>query len=183
MTNTFSLAGSPASRLTAPKSVLICCLLLPTLLGAQQEVLDQEPLPDADTGLDEVPVERVPQTHANRPASDELLQEAALHPVNIIGKTLVLNDGESEVRVGPVKDLRKRRQNAELYLVVDASSYFNTTIDYAVALKDVGRMEGNKLVISEAPGMHLRGLEYYADDYTTVTAPATPETGLSDLSE
>ena len=180
MTNTFSLAGKPSSHLTAHKSLLICCLLLPALAGAQPEVPDQELLPELNAERDAVPAERVPPTHANRPASNELLQEAALHPVNIIGKTLVLNDGESEIQVGPVKDLRKRRQNEELYLVVDASSYFNTTIDYAVALKDVGRMEGNRLVISEAPGMHLRGLEYYADDYTNVTAPIAPETGLSD---
>lgn len=179
MTNIFSLARRPSSRLTAHKSLLICCLL-PALVGAQPEIPDQELLPEPNADHDAAPVERVPPTHANRPASNELLQEAALHPVNIIGKTLVLNDGESEIRVGPVKDLRKRYQNEELYLVVDASSYFNTPIDYAVALKDVGRMEGNRLVISEAPGMHLRGLEYYADDYTSITAPAALETGLSD---
>lgn len=29
-------------------------------------------------------------------------------------------------------------------------------------------MEGDRLVIPEAPGMHLRGLEYYADGYADI---------------
>lgn len=83
--------------------------------------------------------------------------------------------------VGPVKDLRRRLQDEQLYLVVDAAAYFNTPVDYAVAVRDLDRIEGDQLIIPETSGMHLNGLDYYPEDYADVevTAP-NAATGAAD---
>ena len=107
----------------------------------------------------------------------------AVHqPENFIGKTLVLDDGANAVTVGPVIDLRRRVQDQNLYLIVDATAYFNTAVEYAVAVSDVDRIEADTLVIPEAPGMHLRGLDYYPDDYIDV-AEMTPDAAPADDGE
>lgn len=133
--------------------------------AAELETEQQEVLPEQ--GIAAPP----PETHATQQASQTLLTMAVHEPENLIGKTLVLDDGTDAVTVGPVKAIRRRMQDQQLYLVVDATKYFNTKVDYAVAVSDVDRIEADTLVIPEAPGMHLRGLDYYPDDYTDVQTP------------
>jgi hypothetical protein len=103
--------------------------------------------------------------HATTPASPELVTLVTREPEQFIGHTLVLDDGVNAVHVGEVLALRKRVLDQEPYLVVDATSYFNAPTQYAVAVKDLDRIEDGLLVMPEADGMHLRGLEYYEEDY------------------
>ncbi len=152
-------------RASVLSSLLIALPLVPGLLiAAEQEPQDQqEPLPP-EQELNITP----PATHATQQAPQELLSMAVHEPETFIGKTLILDDGVAAVTVGPVKDIRRRKQDQQLYLIVDAKAYFNTAVDYAVAVSDVDRIEAETLVIPEAPGMHLRGLDYYPDDYADV---------------
>ena len=115
-----------------------------------------------------------PDTHASREAPAELIALAAREPERFIGKTLVLDDGVNAVEVGPVLDLRRRIKDGVLHVVVDATAYFNSPTHYAVAVRDLDRIDGDLLVTPEAAGMHLRGLDYYPEDYTDVmdTSPA-----------
>ena len=161
-------------QITRSLCSLLSLALLPVLVMAQgplndQESLnDQEPLVDAQE-INEATVSPTPPvTHATQQAPDSLLITAAYKPENFIGKTLILHDGANAVTVGPVLNLRRRIQDQEIYLIVDATPYFKSAGEYAVAVKDVDRVEADTLVIPEAPGMHLRGLDYYPDDYTDI---------------
>ena len=125
--------------------------------------------------IEEIPLETdiPPQTHANRPAPSDLLQEAGLRPSSFVGKMLVLHDTEGEMEVGPVLEIQRHRENQKLYLIVDATRYFKTETEYAVAVNDVARLEETRIIVTEAPGMHLRGIEYYAEDYEDVDPALT----------
>lgn len=169
-------------------SLVFVALFSASLFGAeQQRIVEEVPLPEAQTltpeekagdeqaltGKDVVTETEtvtdnnaIHSTHATQEASTELLLRAAREPQAFVGKRLVLVDGPEVTKVGPVTALRKRIDDQELYLVVDAQEYFNSPTLYAIAVRDVERMEGDRLVIPEAPGMHLRGRQYYADDYT-----------------
>src|SRR5690606_3940134 len=85
---------------------------------------------------------------------------------SLVGKTLILNDGLDGITVGPVMDVRRRLQDDALYVIVDASTFFKTPTTYAVAVEDLDKVEDDTLIIPEVAGMHLRGLDYYAEDYT-----------------
>jgi hypothetical protein len=173
MNASYGSTGSPRFRASF-SFLLLGFWLSPLLLHAAQQDAPaaQEPLVDeqqAPNALPAMPTE----THATQQAPQELLSMASHEPENFIGKLLVLDDGASVITVGPVKDLRKREQDQQLYLIVDATAYFNSAVDYAVAVKDVDRIEDDKLIIPEAPGMHLRGLDYYPDDYSDIKVPST----------
>lgn len=101
--------------------------------------------------------------HANRQASDELLKTARLQPDTFIGKTLRFSNGTT---IGPVLDMRRRNQDNQLYLIVDATRYFNESTEYAVAVKDLNRLDEEYVIMPMVRGMHLRGLVYYPEDYT-----------------
>ena len=164
--------------------LLLCFVLLPgvPVIAQQERPVEQEPLAaEPETG-DATLVPPLPDTHATQQAPQELLTMAVHQPENFIGKTLVLDDGANAVTVGPVIDLRRRVQDQNLYLIVDATAYFNTAVEYAVAVSDVDRIEADTLVIPEAPGMHLRGLDYYPDDYIDV-AEMTPDAAPADDGE
>ena len=120
-----------------------------------------------------------PPTHASREASPELVALASREPEQFIGKTLVLHDGVDATEVGPVLELRKRIRDQEPHLIVDATAYFNTPTKYAVAIGDVARIEGDQVITPEVEGMHLRGLEYYPEDFTELESTA-PEDVLAD---
>ncbi|MES2625238.1 MAG: hypothetical protein V4628_08160 [Pseudomonadota bacterium] len=155
---------------------LLILAMLPVLVAAQNEPAADEHDPALDpqdtnsTNSTATPHD----THASQQASDDLLIMAAHEPEKLIGKTLILDDGTDAKTVGPVLDIRRRLQDLELYLIVDAMQYFNSAGEYAVAVRDVDRIEADTLIIPEAPGMHLRGLDYYPDDYTGIedTLPA-----------
>ncbi|MES2605578.1 MAG: hypothetical protein V4603_11620 [Pseudomonadota bacterium] len=131
--------------------------------------------PSNETTLDSRPR----ATHATQEAPDDLMEMAAHQPELFVGKTLVLVDGAKITPVGRVLAMRKRLEDQHLYLIVDATQYFNSPTEYAVAVKDVARLEGDRVIIPEAPGMHLKGMEYYAKDYNDefgadAEPPATP---------
>jgi hypothetical protein len=174
--------------------LLLCLPLSPEfLMAAERELLLEEERAAeqevTDTTLSTIPATEVPDTtlttippdtHATRQAPQDLLVMAVHQPENFIGKTLVLDNGTAAVTVGPVIDLRRRLQDQELYLIVDAAEYFNTAVQYAVAVKDLDRIEEDKLVIPEAPGMHLQGLDYYPADYTDVEETSSQATVADD---
>ena len=104
--------------------------------------------------------------HTTMEAPPELVALVRREPDQFIGRDLVLDDGVNAVTVGPVLALRKRVLDQEPYLIVDATSYFNAPTQYAIAVKDLDRIEAGKFVMPEATGMHLRGFEYYPGDFT-----------------
>jgi len=144
---------------------------------AAAEVLSDEEV--FETGVD-APLDEPnePQTHASAEAPPELVALAAREPERFIGKMLVLDDGVNATKVGPVLALRKRIADQEAYVVVDASDYFNSPTQYAVSVRDLDRIEGDLLVTPEVEGMHLRGLEYYPEDYTDIS-DTSPEAVLA----
>ncbi len=174
MSSRLLLSFAPV-RASVLSSLLIALPLVPGLLiAAEQEPQDQQEQLPPEQELNVNP----PATHATQQAPQELLSMAVHEPETFIGKILILDDGVDAVTVGPVKDIRRRKQDQQLYLIVDAKAYFNTAVNYAVAISDVDRIEADTLVIPEAPGMHLRGLDYYPDDYSDVEA--APETVVSE---
>lgn len=148
----------------------------------EREIAEQaatEVLSEEHTGID-APLDEPgePDTHAGRAAPAELIALAGREPERFIGKTLVLDDGVTAVEVGPVLDLRKRIVDQEAYVIVDATAYFNTPTEYAVSVHDIDRIEGERLVSPEVEGMHLRGLDYYPEDYVDIRSTA-PEDVLA----
>ncbi|MGV3590955.1 MAG: hypothetical protein ACO1PZ_04645 [Gammaproteobacteria bacterium] len=138
----------------------------------EREIAEQaatEVLSEEHTGID-APLDEPdePETHASAEAPAELVALSAREPERFIGKTLVLDDGVTAVEVGPVLDLRKRVADQEPYVIVDATAYFNSPTEYAVSVRDLDRIEGERLVTPEVEGMHLRGLEYYPEDYVDI---------------
>jgi hypothetical protein len=142
---------------------------------AAAEVLDAEEQ-GAEVPLD-APGES--ESHATSAAPAELVALASREPQRFIGKTLVLDNGVDAVKVGPVLELRKRIVDQEAYVIVDAAAYFNTPTRYAVAVRDLERIEGELLVTPEVEGMHLRGLDYYPEDFTDLV-DTSPEDVLAD---
>lgn len=166
----------------AARALLLSLLVTPAMCAhAQQQPLPAQPRAPLTEQQDPLAGQPDPgnatpppsETHASRQAPTELITQAAREPGTFIGKTLILHDGVSSKTVGPVKDLRRRLQDEELYLIVDATAYFNTPVEYAVAVRDLDRIEGDQLIIPETAGMHLNGLDYYPEDYADidVTAP------------
>lgn len=138
----------------------------------EREIAEQaaaEVLTEEHTGID-APLDEPgePATHASAEAPAELVALSAREPERFIGKTLVLDDGVTAVEVGTVLDVRKRIVDQEPYVIVDATTYFNTPTEYAVSVRDLDRIEGERLVTPEVEGMHLRGLEYYPEDYVDI---------------
>lgn len=117
--------------------------------------------------------------HTTMEAPVELVALVLREPDQFIGRELVLDDGVNAVTVGPVLALRKRVLDQEPYLIVDATSYFKTPTQYAIAVKDLDRVESGMLIMPEAAGMHLRGLEYYAADFVELES-SNPEEVLAE---
>lgn len=147
---------------------------------AATEVLSEE---TTETGID-APLDEPdePPTHASTEAPVELVAMAAREPERFIGKTLVLDDGVTGTEVGPILELRKRIADQDPHVIVDATRYFNTPTKYAVSVRDLDRIEDDKVITPEVEGMHLRGLEYYPEDYTDIESTA-PEDVLAENAE
>lgn len=105
------------------------------------------------------------ESHSRRNADGELLKMASQQPARFIGRTLRLENGKP---VGTILNVRRKLDNLYVYLVVDATEYFNAPTTYAVAVRDVNRLEGESVIMELSEGMHVRGLTYYPEDYTEV---------------
>ncbi len=140
--------GLKPRRLRVLASALALALLSGALIAAQQERLleeevdreAQQALPGEQTLPEEpAPPETAdapepPPSHANHEAPVELITLAGREPEQFIGKTLVLRDALNTVTVGPVLELRQGKADQEAYLIVDATSYFNSPTRFAVAV-------------------------------------------------
>lgn len=109
--------------------------------------------------------------HATVQAPPELGGLASREPELFVGKTIVLAEGSQQKTVGTVFAVRKRTQDQLNYFIVDATEYFNSPTEYAIAVKNVDRVEDDQLITPAAPGMHLMGMQYYPDDYEDIPAP------------
>jgi hypothetical protein len=129
--------------------------------GPTREQLEHEPMPTTTEDVDES-LEYHPSTTEAPAALVELITR---EPERVVGKTLVLVEGDLTRTVGPVLDVRKRREDQRPYLIVDGSRYFAVPAQFVVAVHHLDRIDGNELITPAYPGMHLRGMEYDADDY------------------
>jgi hypothetical protein len=180
MTTSYRLArNSNQGKYRAARSLryFISLALLPLLVAAQQQRNTVEVPPVEEQEASDTALAPPPETHATQQAPQELLNMAVHQPEKFIGKILILHDGVHAVTVGRVIGLRRRVQDQDIYLIVDARPYFNAAVEYAVALNDVDRMDEDRLVIPEAPGMHLKGLDYYPDDYVDIKNMPLEKTG------
>jgi hypothetical protein len=156
---------------------LILCLASPAIMLAQQqqlppqEVLEDEHEPEP-TAVDDpnAPV----SSHATVEAPPELIGLISREPERVIGKTLVLSEGTQTKPVGPVLAVRKQVKDQRAYMIVDATQFFNSPTQYAVAVGALDRIEGDRLITPAAPGMHLLGQQYYAEDYEDLPQPVAP---------
>ena len=90
------------------------------------------------------------------------MAESTIDPKSYIGKTLRFVRGAA---VGPILDMRKRKQDSRVYLIVDATAFFNQSVEYAVPFTDVEGIQADTVLIHKGAGDHLRGMVYYPDDY------------------
>ena len=116
------------------------------------------------------------ESHASREADGDLLALARQHPERFTGKTLMFRNGET---IGEIQNIRRKLDNLYLYMIVDATRYFNSPTTYAVPVRDVESMNDDAVLISMAEGMHLRGLTYYPEDYTSA-GNSFPESSITD---
>lgn len=152
-------------------SLLQLTFITSVLLLSRQAVAQEEPLLEQTTQNQEsgeltTSIEHPltqDESHARREAGLKLLKQANLNPQLFVGKTLTLENGKT---VGEVLMVKRKLDNLFLYLIVDATPYFNEPTEYAVAVRDVSTIIGDRVFIELASGMHLRGLTYYPEDYT-----------------
>src|SRR5689334_9427084 len=122
----------PFPAIRSSLQLLMFALLPALVIAAQQETpVDREQLDNTQEVTEAAPVANpvaaIPaDTHATQQAPQELLTMAVHEPEKFIGKTLVLDDGVNAVTVGPVLELRRRTQDQNIYLIVDAKAYFNS---------------------------------------------------------
>lgn len=107
-------------------------------------------------------------SNASRQADPELLRMAAQEPEKFVGKMLSYDNGNL---IGRILNVRRRVDDRNHYLIIDATEYFNSDTEFAVPMNDVARMNDDSVIVLEAEGMHLRGMEYYADDYVEAGEP------------
>jgi hypothetical protein len=168
--------------------ILCCCMpVLAQQTPPSQEVLEQDAHEqqalEQDAAIEHEPSPSAANqqpplsSHATVEASPELGGLAAREPEQFIGKKLILTDGSETKPVGPVLAVRTQLKDQRVYLIVNATEYFNSPTQFAVAVANVDRIEGENLITPAAPGMHLLGQQYYAGDYADLPKPipTTPD--------
>jgi len=106
-------------------------------------------------------------SHAGGGANTEALQKARADKEAFVGKELFFSNGQD---VGKIKDIRRWTRDNELYMIVAAQPFFNEDVDYAVPVGDVSRVLEDRVELPESPGMHLRGMQYYPEDFKDMDA-------------
>ena len=99
--------------------------------------------------------------------NEEMIKLAQTNRAAFIGKTLYFTNGQE---VGKVDDVKRWNQDHNIYLVVAAKPFFHDDVQFAVPVSDLKGIEGDKVLIREDAGDHLRGMQYYAEDYSSVAA-------------
>lgn len=134
---------------------------MPLVTAGQQTAFaaDKDALGDIDQQLEDT------LAHKNK----TMIKLAATNPDAFIGKTLFFINGK---KVGKVDGVKRWKRDHNLYLVVAAKPFFNEDVQYAVPVSDLKEIKGDKVLMREDAGKHLRGMEYYASDYSDVNAGA-----------
>lgn len=145
-------------------------LLLPGTLSAAEHEDTELPFGESERVEAEPYADRI-ESHASGAANKELMRTAGRSPEQFIGKKVVLEDGR---KIGTVLDIQRSLRDNQLYLILDATEFFNNPTEYAVPAQDMRRLQDDTLIIAEYTGMHLRGLEYYEEDYVGI-GDKTPE--------
>lgn len=161
------------SRLRRSSTILFSTgfLLLPGVLSAADNTAETEHPFGESPANEPVPYEDQIDTHADGPSNPELMRRATLEPESFTGKQTMLNDGRM---IGPIIAVRRSLQDQQLYLIIDATTFFNSPTEYAVPAEDMHSMQDDTLMIAEYTGMHLRGMEYYEEDYEDIDTGANP---------
>lgn len=167
-----SRAPAPAA-LQVPRAVLLLSgfMLLPGTGLAAEDEDTQLPFGESERTETEPYADRI-DSHASGAANIELLRAAGRSPEKFIGKKVVLEDGR---KIGSVLNIQRSLRDDQFYLILDATEFFNNPTEYAVPAEDMRRLVDDTLIIAEYTGMHLRGLEYYEDDYVDIADPDTEE--------
>lgn len=142
---------------------LLMVSALPSLSGSVAAQNAEQVLPQEEPSTPDSGQYQPESTHAVREADTDLALYILNNPAEFIGRNLTFVDGTV---IGPILDLRRKVDDLELYLVVDASAYFNDETTYAVKVQDVESFDEESVKVPEDAGMHLRGQVYYAEDYT-----------------
>jgi hypothetical protein len=125
-----------------------------------------EPAPAPDSTTDSADRRHI-ESHAGGGDKTEALQLARADKTAFVGKELFFSNGQD---VGKIKDIRRWTRDNELYMVVAAKPFFNEDVDYAVPVGDVSRVLKDRVELPESPGMHLRGMQYYPEDFKDMNA-------------
>ena len=99
--------------------------------------------------------------------NEEMIKLAQTNQAAFIGKTLYFTNGQE---VGKVDGVKRWNRDHNIYLVVAAKPFFHDDVQFAVPVSDLKGIEGDKVLIREDAGDHLRGMQYYAEDYSNVAA-------------
>jgi hypothetical protein len=84
-----------------------------------------------------------------------------------VGKDLYFSNGHE---VGKILDVRRWSRDKQLYMIVAAGPFFNEDVDYAVPVEEISRVADDRVELPEDPGLHLRGMEYYPEDFEDMKA-------------
>jgi len=152
----------PNSKLSVLAGLLVVALGWACLAHSQTgiaQTYDNEAEDELDFPLSDS------ETHTRIEAEKELRVQAALYPETLVGRAVRLESGEP---VGEVLNVRRHLDNLYIYLVVDATDWFNAPTTYAISVREVERLEAGDIVMELNAGMHVAGMTYYPEDFTSV---------------
>lgn len=155
------------TRSQAPRAALLAVsglLLLPAALLAAEDEDPQLPFGESER-VEPTPYPDRIESHADGAVNKELMRSAGRSPEQFIDKQVVLEDGR---KIGSVLNIQRSLRDDRLYLILDATEFFNNPTEYAVPAEDMRSLQDDTLTIAEYTGMHLRGLEYYEADYVDI---------------
>jgi|GEM_PF-6142514 len=131
--------------------------------GSARAAEQGEPVPDRLSRTNTPDIE----THASGADNTKALQTARSDKEAFVGKELYFSNGQD---IGKIKDVRRWSRDGELYMIVAAKPFFNEDVDYAVPVGEVSRVLKDRVELPEGPGDHLRGMEYYPEDFKDMDA-------------
>lgn len=154
----------PGSQGPCAALLVSSLLLVPGTLPAAEDEDTELPFGESERSEPEPYADQV-QSHASGAANRELMSQANRSPEQFIDKKVFLEDGRE---IGSLLNIQRSLRDDRLYLILDATEFFNTPTEYAVPAEDMRSLQDDTLIIAEYTGMHLRGLEYYEEDYVDI---------------